>query len=162
VEYDTPREFSDTFLDREYDMGTFDPWSARDLLGLMLTPSALDPARPLEYQDGLADYGLSPTRMRTILGGRGIDEGKFAMFLEEARSEVIAPTLAALAADGALFRGLLYAGLMNTAEGLRVVEFNCRFGDPETQAILPLLDSPILDLLTTVAEGGSLAGRRQR
>lgn len=79
--------------------------------------------------------------------------------LDEARSEVIAPTLAALAADGAPFRGFLYAGLMNTADGLKVVEFNCRFGDPEAQAVLPLLDASLLDLLMTVANGGSVAGR---
>lgn len=80
--------------------------------------------------------------------------------LDEAASEIIAPTLTALAEDGALFKGLLYAGLMNTAEGLKVVEFNCRFGDPETQAVLPLLRSSLLDLMTTVAEGMSLAGRK--
>lgn len=78
--------------------------------------------------------------------------------IEEARSEVIAPTLTALAADGAPFRGLLYAGLMNTSEGLKVVEFNCRFGDPETQVVLPLMDSSLLDLMLTVAQGRSLAG----
>ena len=79
--------------------------------------------------------------------------------LDEARSEVLAPTLAALAADGALFRGVLYAGLMNTSEGLKVVEFNCRFGDPETQAVLPLMESSLLDLMVTVANGDSLAGK---
>ncbi|KPJ75374.1 MAG: phosphoribosylamine--glycine ligase [Gemmatimonas sp. SG8_23] len=79
--------------------------------------------------------------------------------LQEATTQVIAPTLAALAADGAPFRGLLYAGLMRTADGLKVVEFNCRFGDPETQAVLPLMRSSLLDLMVTVAEGGSLAGR---
>jgi phosphoribosylamine--glycine ligase len=79
--------------------------------------------------------------------------------LEEASSEVIAPTLAALAADGAPFKGLLYAGLMNTADGLKVVEFNCRFGDPETQVVLPLMSTSLLDLMMTVAEGGSLAER---
>jgi len=78
--------------------------------------------------------------------------------LQEARSEVIAPTLAALTADGAPFRGLLYAGLMATTEGLKVVEFNCRFGDPETQAVLPLMETSLLDLMLTVAEGGSVAG----
>jgi phosphoribosylamine--glycine ligase len=77
----------------------------------------------------------------------------------EARSRVFRPTLAALAADGCPFRGLLYAGLMLTERGLRVVEFNCRFGDPETQVVLPMMGSPLLDLLATVAEGGSLAGR---
>jgi phosphoribosylamine--glycine ligase len=79
--------------------------------------------------------------------------------LDEARSEVLAPTLAALSADGAPFRGLLYAGLMNTSEGLKVVEFNCRFGDPETQVVLPLMESSLLDLMVTVADGGSLAGQ---
>ncbi|MEQ8329079.1 MAG: phosphoribosylamine--glycine ligase [Longimicrobiales bacterium] len=80
----------------------------------------------------------------------------------EARSRVFAPTLRALAADGCPFRGLLYAGLMLTDEGLKVVEFNCRFGDPETQVVLPLMSSSLLDLLTTVADGGSLAGRAAR
>ena len=82
-----------------------------------------------------------------------------AATMDEARSEVIAPTLAALAADGAPFKGLLYAGLMNTSDGLKVVEFNCRFGDPETQVVLPLMESSLLDLMVTVAAGGSLAGR---
>ncbi|MCA9736547.1 MAG: phosphoribosylamine--glycine ligase [Gemmatimonadota bacterium] len=71
---------------------------------------------------------------------------------------VLAPTLAALAADDAPFRGLLYAGLMITRDGPKVVEFNCRFGDPETQVVLPLMDSPLLPLLERVASGGSLGG----
>ena len=79
--------------------------------------------------------------------------------IEEVTSTILRPTLAA---DGAEFRGLLYAGLMLTEEGPSVVEFNCRFGDPETQVVLPLLDSSLLDLLAEVAEGGSLAGRSLR
>jgi len=82
--------------------------------------------------------------------------------LEEARTRILEPTLRALANDGSPFRGLLYGGLMLTDDGLSVVEFNCRFGDPETQAILPLMDSSLLELLATVAEGGSLAGRSAR
>lgn len=82
--------------------------------------------------------------------------------MEEARTRVIEPTLRAMAADGCPFQGLLYAGLMKTAQGLKVVEFNCRFGDPETQVVLPLMESSLLDLMTTVAEGGSLAGRTAR
>jgi phosphoribosylamine--glycine ligase len=77
--------------------------------------------------------------------------------IEEARVRIIEPTLHALAADGCPFSGLLYAGLMKTGEGLQVVEFNCRFGDPETQAVLPLMSSSLLELLATVADGGSLA-----
>lgn len=79
--------------------------------------------------------------------------------VEEAGRKIIAPTLEALSTDGSTFKGLLYAGLMNTPEGLKVVEFNCRFGDPESQAVLPLMDSSLLDLMMTVASGGSLAGR---
>ena len=74
--------------------------------------------------------------------------------------EIIDPTLAALRAEGSPFTGLLYAGLMLTAEGPRVVEFNCRFGDPETQALMPLMDSSLLELLAAVAGGGSLARSR--
>ena len=82
--------------------------------------------------------------------------------LEEAASQIIAPTLHALAKDGSPFKGLLYAGLMSTSDGLKVVEFNCRFGDPETQAVLPLMESSLLELLVAVAEGSSLAGRTVR
>jgi phosphoribosylamine--glycine ligase len=78
--------------------------------------------------------------------------------IEESLAKVFLPTLRALAADGCPFRGLLYAGLMLTPQGVRVIEFNCRFGDPETQVVIPLLESSLLDLLATVAEGGSLAG----
>lgn len=76
--------------------------------------------------------------------------------LEEARTRVFEPTLRAMAEDGCPFRGLLYAGLMLTPDGMQVVEFNCRFGDPETQVVLPLMDSSLLDPLATVADGGSL------
>ncbi|HUG02308.1 MAG TPA: phosphoribosylamine--glycine ligase [Longimicrobiales bacterium] len=72
--------------------------------------------------------------------------------------EILAPTIAALADDGAPFRGLLYAGLMLTPEGPKVVEFNCRFGDPETQVVLPLLSGQLLEPMLEVARGGSLAG----
>lgn len=80
--------------------------------------------------------------------------------IDEAVSEVLSPTVSAMAADGAPFKGLLYAGLMRTSEGLKVVEFNCRFGDPETQVVLPLMESSLLELMMVVAEGGSLAGGR--
>jgi phosphoribosylamine--glycine ligase len=78
-----------------------------------------------------------------------------ALLDEEAR-QILAPTLAALREAGRPFTGLLYAGLMLTASGPRVVEFNCRFGDPETEAILPLMESSLLDLLLTVGRGDPL------
>lgn len=71
---------------------------------------------------------------------------------------IVEPTLAGLAEDGASFSGLLYAGLMLTAEGPKVVEFNCRFGDPETQVVLPMMNSSLLDLLVPVSLGGSIRG----
>ena len=75
----------------------------------------------------------------------------------DAVERVFIPTLDALRAAGAPFSGLLYAGLMLTAQGPKVVEFNCRFGDPETEAILPLLQSSLLEPLLAVANGGGLA-----
>lgn len=71
---------------------------------------------------------------------------------------IIQPTLDALRSRGSPFTGLLYAGLMLTREGPRVVEFNCRFGDPETQAILPLFHSSpsLLELMLAIAHGQRL------
>ena len=74
--------------------------------------------------------------------------------------EIIEPTLAAMREQGCPFKGLLYAGLMLTSDGPRVVEFNCRFGDPETQALMPLMESSLLELIAAVAGGGSLARSR--
>lgn len=74
--------------------------------------------------------------------------------------DVIEPTLAAMRDEGFPFKGLLYAGLMVTEDGPKVVEFNCRFGDPETQALMPLMDSSLLELIAAVAGGGSLTNSR--
>jgi len=66
---------------------------------------------------------------------------------------VVAPTLAEMTRRGTPFAGLLYVGLALTSRGMRVVEFNARFGDPETQAILPLLESPLGQVLYAAATG---------
>jgi len=71
-------------------------------------------------------------------------------------AEIVEPTLAALAAEGAPYQGVLYAGLMLTKEGPRVVEFNCRFGDPECQAILMRMEEDLVPLLAAVARGERL------
>jgi phosphoribosylamine--glycine ligase len=76
----------------------------------------------------------------------------------QAVDRVFLPTLSALRAAGSTFTGLLYAGLMLTREGPKVVEFNCRFGDPETEALLPLMASGLLEPLRAVANGDSIAG----
>jgi phosphoribosylamine---glycine ligase len=75
-----------------------------------------------------------------------------------AMDTIIEPTLRALRDQNRAFTGLLYAGLMITADGPKVVEFNCRFGDPETEAIIPLMESSLLDLVLAVSRGESLSG----
>jgi len=75
---------------------------------------------------------------------------------EEILATVHLPVLRELAHRGTPFQGLLYAGLMQTEDGLRVIEFNCRFGDPETQSLLPRLESGLLPLLA-----GDLSQRPQ-
>jgi phosphoribosylamine--glycine ligase len=67
--------------------------------------------------------------------------------------EVIEPTLAGMRKEGHPYRGILYAGLMMTAAGPRVVEFNCRLGDPEAQVVLPLLENDLVDVFTRLVEG---------
>jgi phosphoribosylamine--glycine ligase len=73
--------------------------------------------------------------------------------VDELLETVHGPVLAELAARGTPFTGLLYAGLMLTADGPRVLEFNCRFGDPETQAILPRLEGDLLQAMQAAAAG---------
>ena len=79
-----------------------------------------------------------------------------ASIVREAAARIIAPMLAALRERSCAFTGLLYAGLMITDEGPKVVEFNCRFGDPETQAVLPLMKSSLLDAFVAIASGDGL------
>jgi len=67
-------------------------------------------------------------------------------YREQIEKQIIAPTLEALNAEGCPYRGFLYCGLMITADGPKVLEFNCRLGDPETQAILPLLQTSFTDI----------------
>ncbi len=81
--------------------------------------------------------------------------------VECALDEIFRPTLDGLTAEGITFSGVLYAGLMLTADGPQVLEWNVRFGDPECQALLPLLESDLLELLFAATPGGvGLAGTR--
>jgi phosphoribosylamine--glycine ligase len=76
-----------------------------------------------------------------------------ADLVERTMAEVVEPVLQVLAAEGTPYRGFLYAGLMLTAAGPKVLEFNCRLGDPETQVVLPRLDDDLLPLLADAAGG---------
>jgi phosphoribosylamine---glycine ligase len=119
--------------------------------------------------DGTDALPLAPAQdfKRLLDGDRGPNTGGMGSYspvpwLDESRTEELVesihrPVLRELSARGTPFAGLLYAGLMLTDDGPRVLEFNCRFGDPETQAILPRLEGDLLEALAAVA-GGSLAG----
>jgi len=76
-----------------------------------------------------------------------------AALQEIVKQKVLLPLVRGMKSEGKLYKGVLYAGLMLTREGPKVLEFNCRFGDPETQAILPLLKTDLVDLMTESADG---------
>jgi phosphoribosylamine--glycine ligase len=113
----------------------------------VLLPPAQDHKRLLEHDLGPNTGGMgaySPVSIAT------------AEVLQFACDRIIEPTLHALRGAGMPFTGLLYAGLMLTESGPQVIEFNCRFGDPETQAILPVLDAPLIDVLEAASAPGGI------
>jgi phosphoribosylamine--glycine ligase len=95
------------------------------------------------------DRGPNTGGMGSFSPGAAID----ALQAQEITAEVHQPVLDELRRRGVEFRGILYAGLMLTAEGVKVLEFNVRFGDPETQAILPRLRTDLLALVQAAAAG---------
>jgi phosphoribosylamine--glycine ligase len=76
-----------------------------------------------------------------------------AALMDDIEQQILRPTLAGMHAEGHPYRGVLYAGLMLTPDGPKVLEFNCRFGDPECQLILPLFDGSLVDACAGVAAG---------
>ncbi len=73
-----------------------------------------------------------------------------------ALENIMKKTAAAMVAEGCPFKGLLYGGLMKTPDGIKVIEFNCRFGDPETEVVLPRLESDIYEIFCAVTDGGKI------
>ena len=78
------------------------------------------------------------------------------------RTTIVQPVLQGMAAEGNPFRGFLYCGLMLTPDGPKVIEFNVRFGDPEAQVVLPLLDQPLAPMLLAASSRGALSRRQAR
>lgn len=107
-------------------------------------PSSQDHKRIGENDTGLNTGGMGAYSPAPIVTDK---------ILEEIKSKIIKPVLTALRKSGNNFIGCLYAGLMLTEVGPKVIEFNCRFGDPETQAVLPLINGDFLKLLYSAAEG---------
>ena len=107
--------------------------------GYLLFPSAQDHKRALD-----GDRGLNTGGMGTFSPA---DKVLPPALEQRVRTEVLDRFIAGIKADGLDFRGMLFPGLMITQDGPKVLEFNCRFGDPETQVLLTRLDSDLLDLL---------------
>ena len=97
---------------------------------------------------GDGDTGLNTGGMGTIAPNPYYTEEVAARCMKE----IFLPTMAAMNAEGRTFKGCLYFGLMITEKGPKVIEYNCRFGDPETQVVLPLLKSDLLEIMLAVTE----------
>ena len=95
------------------------------------------------------DQGLNTGGMGTVAPNPYYTEAIAAQCMEE----IFLPTIRAMKAEGRPFRGCLYFGLMLTPKGPKVIEYNCRFGDPETQVVLPLLESDLLTVMRATTEG---------
>ena len=106
--------------------------------------SSMDHKRALD-----GDKGLNTGGMGTIAPNPFYTED----IAKECMEKIFLPTVNAMNAEGRTFKGCLYFGLMITKDGPKVIEYNCRFGDPETQVVLPLLQSDLFDIMLVVREG---------
>lgn len=94
------------------------------------------------------DKGLNTGGMGTFSPSRLYDDKK----AEECMNNIFLPTIKAMTAEGRPFKGVLYFGLMMTSSGVKVIEYNCRFGDPETQVVLPRLKTDLVDIMEAVID----------
>ena len=107
-------------------------------------PSSMDHKRAFD-----GDQGLNTGGMGTICPNPLYTPA----IAQRCQKEIFEPTIAAMAKEGRPFRGVLYFGLMLTEKGPYVIEYNCRFGDPETQVILPLLKTDLVEIIEAVEKG---------
>ena len=112
--------------------------------GYLLFPDCRDHKKALD-----GDLGLNTGGMGTICPSGTVDEALAVRI----HTEILDRFLAGLKADGLIFRGMLFPGLMLTADGPKVLEFNCRWGDPETQVLVRRLNSDLLPLLESTIDG---------
>ena len=110
----------------------------------LLFPTAQDHKQIYDGNRGPNTGGMGTCSPSRTLDDRG---------LRQIEDQILKPFISGIQADGIDFRGLLFPGLMLTAEGPRVLEFNCRFGDPETQVLLPRLKTDLVDLLEAAIDG---------
>ncbi len=106
--------------------------------------SSMDHKRALD-----GDKGLNTGGMGTVAPNPYYTEG----IAKRCMNEIFLPTINAMNSEGRTFKGCLYFGLMITENGPKVIEYNCRFGDPETQVVLPLLESDLLTVMLAVTNG---------
>lgn len=109
--------------------------------------SSMDHKRALDNDEGLNTGGMGTVAPNPYYT---------PAIAERCMREIFLPTIEAMKAEGRTFKGCLYFGLMLTKNGPKVIEYNCRFGDPETQVVLPLLKSDLFDIMRAV-EAGTLA-----
>lgn len=141
-------EAADTVLIEEFLEG-----EEVSLLSLVSGGQVLPLAPAQDYKRKLdGDRGPNTGGMGSYSPVPAVDDGLYASLVDD----VVRPTVAELVRRRIDFRGVLYAGLMLTSGGPKVLEFNCRFGDPETQALLPRLESDLLELLLAAAKGEPL------
>lgn len=106
--------------------------------------SSMDHKRALDNDEGLNTGGMG-----TVAPNPYYTEE----IAQECMTKIFQPTIEAMQKEGRTFTGCLYFGLMLTPQGAKVIEYNCRFGDPETQVVLPLLDTDLVDIMLAIYDG---------
>ena len=106
--------------------------------------SSMDHKRALDHDEGLNTGGMGTIAPNPCYTPE---------LAQRCMDEIFLPTIAAMNAEGRTFTGCLYFGLMMTPKGPKVIEYNCRFGDPETQVVLPLLKSDLLTIMRATVDG---------
>ena len=132
------------------------------LTGKEFTPG--EEVSVLTFTDGKTIVPMIPScdHKRALDGDKGLNTGGMGTFTpcpfytkeiaDEVMNKILLPTVRAMNAEGRPFKGVLYCGLMRTPDGMKVVEYNARFGDPETQVVLPMLKTDLFEIFQAVTD----------